>query len=54
MIHNDMKERIRESPQSEQAFFLSLLSSWAKRVAQDPLNLTWHTKAKHDSDAAAV
>lgn len=56
IIHNDMKERIEKSPQSEQAFFLSLLSSWAKRMAQDPLNLNWKINVEHDddSDIAAV
>jgi len=55
-IHYNLKERIKESPQAKQSSFLNLLASWAKRVAQDPLNLAWYEKVEHknDFDAAAV
>jgi len=56
MIHSNVRDNIIESPEAEQAFFLSLLSSWAKRVAQDPLDLNFQKveDGKNSSDVAAV
>lgn len=55
-MHRNVRDDIIESPEAEQAFFVSLLSSWAKRVAQDPLNLNFQKVGDQEngSDVAAV
>jgi len=36
-IHENMKEKILQSKDTDQGFMLTILSSWAKRIAQAPL-----------------
>lgn len=37
-MHANIREKIASSPESEQALLLSLVTSWARQVANDPLN----------------
>ena len=37
-LHANLKEKILSAPEAEQASLISVLSSWARQVAQDPLS----------------
>jgi len=37
-MHSNVRERIMAAPESEQASLVSLFTSWARQVAQDPLS----------------
>ena len=46
MMLKNARKHVKESPEAEQAYFLSSFLSWAKYTAQDPLNLNFQKKGR--------